>query len=171
MTVRAVGAKARRNKRETEFGLRSRDRDKIRSRSRTSSSHPSQFPTTMADVTQTDVSRPSALPTAKLRPSASQGAAQIDQSSAEYLDSVEEEWNKRVDAEVEVLVDGMVDLVGLASASNFIQYSFLRDLTMTHKIGEKDKFRIAQESFQSECRAESMVRQDLMIHTEISISS
>ncbi|KAG6857390.1 hypothetical protein H0H87_004752 [Tephrocybe sp. NHM501043] len=87
----------------------------------------------MADIPQTDVSRPSALPTAKL----SRGNAQpsIDQSSAEYLDTIEEEWNKRLDMEVETLVDGMVDL-----------------------IGDKDKFRIAQESFQAQSRAESMVR-------------
>ncbi|KAF9466637.1 hypothetical protein BDZ94DRAFT_1288243 [Collybia nuda] len=94
----------------------------------------------MSEIPQTDVSRPSALPTAKLsqRPTASQSS--IDQNSAEYLDSIEEEWNKRVDMEVETLVDGMVDLVGLAS------------------IGDKDKFRIAQESFQAQSRAESMVR-------------
>ncbi|KAG6891361.1 hypothetical protein C0992_008072 [Termitomyces sp. T32_za158] len=90
------------------------------------------------DLPQTDVSRPSALPTAKLTRANSQ--ASIDQSSAEYLDSIEEEWNKRVDMDVETLVDGMVDLVSLAS------------------IGEKDKFRIAQESFQAQSRAESMVR-------------
>ncbi|KAF8976064.1 surfeit locus protein 5 subunit 22 of mediator complex-domain-containing protein [Cyathus striatus] len=64
----------------------------------------------------------------------------LDQDSAEYLDTIEEEWNKRVDNEVETLVDGMVDLVSLAS------------------IADKDKFRIAQESFQAESRAESMVR-------------
>ena len=58
----------------------------------------------MADVTQTDVSRPSALPTARLRPSAAQQQAIVDQSSAEYLDFVEEEWNKKVDVEVETLV-------------------------------------------------------------------
>ena len=29
---------------------------------------------------------------------------------------------------------------------------------MYAKIGDKDKFRIAQEAFQTECRAESMVR-------------
>jgi len=94
----------------------------------------------MADVTQTDVSRPSALPTGRLRPTASQAAVLVEQNSTEYLDAVEEEWNKKVDAEVETLVDGMCDIVGLAS------------------IGDKDKFRIAQESFQAECRAESMVR-------------
>ncbi|KAJ3548219.1 hypothetical protein NMY22_g1342 [Coprinellus aureogranulatus] len=85
----------------------------------------------------TDVSRPSALPTANLARAVSQ---HNDQNSAEYLDSVEEEWNKKVDAEVEVLVDGMVDLVNLAS------------------IGNKDKFIVAQEAFQAQSRAESMVR-------------
>jgi len=94
----------------------------------------------MAEPPQTDVSRPSALPTAKLlqRPAFSQ--ALVDQNSDEYLDANEEDWNKKLDAEVEVLVDGMVDIVSLAS------------------IGDKDKFRIAQESFQAQSRAESMVR-------------
>lgn len=65
-------------------------------------------------VPQTDVSRPSALPTANLL---QRGTAQavVDQNSAEYLDAIEEEWNKKVDVEIETLVDGMVDLVGLAS--------------------------------------------------------
>lgn len=93
----------------------------------------------MSEIPETDVSRPSALPSAKLsRRTSSQ--ALLEQNSAEYLDSVEEEWNKRVDTEVETLVDGMVDLVGLAS------------------IADKDKYRIAQESFQAQSRAESMVR-------------
>ncbi|PPQ64574.1 hypothetical protein CVT26_001972 [Gymnopilus dilepis] len=93
----------------------------------------------MAEVPQTDVSRPSALPTANLLQRAiSQNI--VDQNSAEYLDSIEEEWNKKVDMEVETLVDGMVDLVSLAS------------------IADKDKFRVAQESFQAESRAESMIR-------------
>ncbi|ESK95359.1 mediator of rna polymerase ii transcription subunit 22-like [Moniliophthora roreri MCA 2997] len=93
----------------------------------------------MSEIPQTDVSRPSALPTASLL---QRGIpqAQVDQNSAEYLDAIEEEWNKKVDLEVETLVDGMVDLVGLAS------------------IGDKDKFRIAQESLQAQLRAESMVR-------------
>jgi len=94
----------------------------------------------MSEVPQTDVSRPSALPTAKLSQRGSTFQSSIDQNSAEYLDAIEEEWNKRVDMEVDTLVDGMVDLVSLAS------------------IGEKDKFRIAQESFQAQSRAESMVR-------------
>ena len=68
---------------------------------------------TMSDVPQTDVSRRAALPTASLLPRSSQPT--IDQSSDEYLDAIEEEWNKKVDAEIDTLVDGMVDLVSLAS--------------------------------------------------------
>ncbi|KAJ6581066.1 hypothetical protein B0H19DRAFT_492113 [Mycena capillaripes] len=89
---------------------------------------------------QTDVSRPSALPTANFLQRGTASQSVVDQNSAEYLDAIEEEWNKKVDLEVETLLDGMVDLVGLAS------------------IGDKDKFRIAQESFQAQTRAESMVR-------------
>ncbi|KAJ7807305.1 hypothetical protein B0H14DRAFT_2873755 [Mycena olivaceomarginata] len=83
---------------------------------------------------QTDVSRPSALPTANLLQRGTASQSLVDQNSAEYLDTIEEEWNKKVDLEVETLLDGMVDLVGLAS------------------IGDKDKFRIAQESFQAQTR-------------------
>ena len=67
----------------------------------------------MSEVPQTDVSRPSALPTASLLNRPSQPT--IDQNSAEYLEAIEEEWNKKVDVEVDTLVDGMVDLVSLAS--------------------------------------------------------
>ena len=70
----------------------------------------------MADpVPQSDVSRPSALPTANLlqRPT----VPLVDQNSNEYSDGIEEEWNKKVDTEIDTLVDGMVDLVGLASVS------------------------------------------------------
>ncbi|KAL0954754.1 hypothetical protein HGRIS_003705 [Hohenbuehelia grisea] len=94
----------------------------------------------MSEVPQTDVSRPSALPTAKLLQRSTLTQASLDQNSAEYLDSIEEEWNKKIDTELETLVDGMGDLVTLAA------------------IEDKDKFRVAQESFQTECRAESMVR-------------
>ncbi|KAI0058192.1 hypothetical protein BV25DRAFT_1811134 [Artomyces pyxidatus] len=92
----------------------------------------------MAEPPQTDVSRPSALPTANLLPRGARPL--VDQTSSEYLDSVEEEWNKKVDVEIETLADGMVDLVNLAS------------------IGDKDKFKIAQEAFQAQFRAESMIR-------------
>lgn len=66
-------------------------------------------------VPQTDVSRPAALPMAHLLQRSTTNQASIDQSSNEYLDTVEEEWNKKVDSEVDTLVDGMVDLVSLAS--------------------------------------------------------
>jgi len=94
----------------------------------------------MAEPPHTDVSRPSALPTANLRITSNVNQSVVDQNSAEYLEQIEEEWNKKVDVEVETLVDGMVDLVSLAS------------------IGDKDKFKIAQEAFQAQSRAESMVR-------------
>jgi hypothetical protein len=67
------------------------------------------------EVPPTDVSRPSALPTAHLLHRGPSSQALVEQNSTEYLDSIEEEWNKKVDVEVETLVDGMVDLVGLAS--------------------------------------------------------
>ena len=67
----------------------------------------------MSDVPQTDVSRRAALPTASLLPRSAQPT--IDQSRDEYLDALEEEWNKKVDAEIDTLADGMVDLVSLAS--------------------------------------------------------
>jgi mediator of RNA polymerase II transcription subunit 22 len=69
----------------------------------------------MSEIPQTDVSRPSALPTANLSQRTTTSQSSIDQNSAEYLDAIEEEWNKKVDMEVETLVDGMVDLVSLAS--------------------------------------------------------
>ncbi|CDO71177.1 hypothetical protein BN946_scf184845.g47 [Trametes cinnabarina] len=101
----------------------------------------------MSDVPQTDVSRPSALPTAKLLQRPTQPL--VDQNSNEYLDAIEEEWNKKVDVEIETLVDGMTDLVSLAS---------LADTRTVNQIEDKDKFRIAQEAFQAQCRAESMIR-------------
>ena len=73
-------------------------------------------------VPQSDVSRPSALPTASLLQSRTSAAARLAQSqaqnSAQYLDDIEEEWNKKVDTEIETLVDGMVDIVSLASVSS-----------------------------------------------------
>ncbi|KAI0311909.1 surfeit locus protein 5 subunit 22 of mediator complex-domain-containing protein [Amylostereum chailletii] len=94
----------------------------------------------MAEPPQTDYSRPSALPTANLLSRGGQSSQPVDETSTEYLDNIEEEWNKKVDVEIETLADGMVDLVNLAT------------------IGDKDKFKIAQEAFQAQFRAESMVR-------------
>jgi phage-related minor tail protein len=71
-------------------------------------------------IPQSDVSRPSALPTASLlqRTSAAARLAQSQaQNSAQYLNEIEEEWNKKVDTEIEALVDGMVDIVSIASVS------------------------------------------------------
>lgn len=73
--------------------------------------------TEMSDIPQSDVSRPSKLPTAKILPHGAAPLA-IEQTSAEYLEAVEEEWNKKVDVEIETLADGMVDLVNLASVSS-----------------------------------------------------
>jgi mediator of RNA polymerase II transcription subunit 22 len=75
-------------------------------------------------VPDTDVSRPSALPSANLQRIGAQGAQQSisAQNSAQYLDSIEEEWNKKVDAEIDILVDGMADLVNLASVSSCSAY-------------------------------------------------
>ena len=83
---------------------------------------PKSHTDTMSDsVPQSDVSRPSALPTASLLQSRTSAAARLAQSqaqnSAQYLDDIEEEWNKKVDTEIETLVDGMVDIVSLASVS------------------------------------------------------
>lgn len=115
----------------------------------------------MSEVPQTDVSRPSALPTAKLFRRGTASQSTVDQNSAEFLDAVEEEWNKKVDMEVETLVDGMVDLVSLATVSR--QVSTLQPSLMYPKIEDKDKFRIAQESFQAQSRAESMVSSSIFL--------
>jgi mediator of RNA polymerase II transcription subunit 22 len=79
-----------------------------------------------APAPQTDVSRPSALPSARLlsQQHQHQQAALADQGSTEYLDAVEEDWNRRIDADVEALVDGMADLVGLASVRPLSVFSF-----------------------------------------------
>ncbi|KAG8825444.1 hypothetical protein FRC19_011379 [Serendipita sp. 401] len=91
------------------------------------------------DDFQTDALRPAALPTATFRPRGNEDQT-IDQTSDEYLDGMYEEWNKKLDAEIEVLVEGMTELVKIAS------------------IGNKDKFKVAQEAFEAQCRTESMVR-------------
>jgi mediator of RNA polymerase II transcription subunit 22 len=124
----------------------------------------------MSEIPQTDVSRPSALPSASLLPRASQPT--IDQNSEEYLDAIEEEWNKKVDVEVETLVDGMVDLVSLASvciSQHPEQMYRVGRMTWMSQVGDKDKFRVAQETFQAQCRAESMVRLDLFRHSEMDV--
>ncbi|KAG8906676.1 hypothetical protein FRB99_006377 [Tulasnella sp. 403] len=86
----------------------------------------------------TDFARPSALPTASLRTN-QQRNQQQELTSDEYLQQLEEEWNRKIDEQIEILVHNMVDLVDIA------------------KIENKDQFRVAQEAFQAELKAESMV--------------
>ena len=103
--------------------------------------------------TQTDVSRPSALPSATLRPLVASQQPHSDQkSSSEYLDAIEEEWNKKVDMDVETLVDGMVDIVALASVSRFrnpigtIAHSIPRRLQIKTNLGwHTSRFRLNRE--------------------------
>jgi mediator of RNA polymerase II transcription subunit 22 len=72
-------------------------------------------------MAESDVSRPSALPTANLRLRGAQTLSQPTNAGIEnehdseaYLDAFEEDWNKRIDSEMDVLVEGMTDLVSLA---------------------------------------------------------
>ncbi|KAG8953221.1 hypothetical protein FRC04_002631 [Tulasnella sp. 424] len=87
----------------------------------------------------TDFARPSALPTANIRSSQHGAAAALDINSEAYLSQLEEQWNLKIDEQVQILVNNMVDLVDIA------------------KIGNKDQFRVSQEAFQAELKAESMV--------------
>lgn len=60
----------------------------------------------------TDYARPAALPTATLRSNANVANQEVD--SETYLREVEEEWNKKIDEQVDILVHNMVDLVETA---------------------------------------------------------
>jgi len=84
----------------------------------------------------TDVSRPAGLRTNLRQPQ----RAIDDSESGKYLDDVQEDWNRRVDTEVQTMVDGMVDMIELAA------------------LAEKDKFRTSEDAFEMETRAENMVR-------------
>jgi hypothetical protein len=72
---------------------------------------------------KTDALRPSALPSATIRPR--NEVQQPELTSEKYLDQVYEEWNKSVDVEVETLIDGMVDLVSIASVSEETECIYL----------------------------------------------
>jgi hypothetical protein len=100
----------------------------------------------MAEPPQTDVSRPSALPTAKLLQRPTFNQALVDQNSDDYLDTIEEEWNKKLDAEVEVLVDGMVDIVSLASVG------VIHTLSSCTSISVRSETRTSFESHKSHFR-------------------
>ncbi|GAC92817.1 hypothetical protein PHSY_000373 [Pseudozyma hubeiensis SY62] len=94
-----------------------------------------------------NVALPTALNLGKIgtsATSASTAAAAATNSrltaSTEYLDSLEESVNKTIDAEVETLLSSYKELVSLAT------------------IADKDKYRVAQEAFQTEARADIMIR-------------
>ncbi|KAJ9474462.1 hypothetical protein PHBOTO_004514 [Pseudozyma hubeiensis] len=96
---------------------------------------------------RSDVALPTALNLGKIGTSAtaaSTAAAAATNSrltaSTEYLDSLEESVNKTIDAEVETLLSSYKELVSLAT------------------IADKDKYRVAQEAFQTEARADIMIR-------------
>jgi hypothetical protein len=72
---------------------------------------------------KTDALRPSALPSAAIRPR--NEGQQPELTSEQHLNQVYEEWNKKVDIEVETLVDGMVDLVSIAAVSKATEYIHL----------------------------------------------
>ena len=72
---------------------------------------------------KTDALRPSALPSAAIRPR--NEVQQPELTSEQYLNLVYEEWNKKVDVEVETLVDGMVDLVSIAAVSKAAEHIYL----------------------------------------------
>ncbi|BGP20242.1 hypothetical protein JCM10213_008951 [Rhodosporidiobolus nylandii] len=78
-------------------------------------------PSSKPSAAQSDFRRRTVLPSTlhNLRVSSSPAAGSAGAlgeglTSDEYLDKVEEELNRRVDADVESLVDGMRELVGLA---------------------------------------------------------
>lgn len=73
-----------------------------------------QRPTQRRDEFQTDALRPGALPSASLRVRAGEEQT-IEQSSDEYLDNMYEDWNKKVDQEIDTLVEGMTELVKIAA--------------------------------------------------------
>ncbi|GAA5848616.1 hypothetical protein JCM9279_002718 [Rhodotorula babjevae] len=66
---------------------------------------------------QTDFRRRTVLPSTQrnLGQGGAGGGAGLDLTSDEYLDRIEEELNRRVDHDTVSLVDGMRDLVGLAT--------------------------------------------------------
>ncbi|CAE6432058.1 unnamed protein product [Rhizoctonia solani] len=101
---------------------------------------------------QTDARFRTSLPTASLKSSIT--VPQVD--SETYLQNHEEEWNRLVDAEVESLAEGMADLVGIASVSSGRLERGVKIINEILKIEGKDRFQIAQEAFQAECKAESM---------------
>ncbi|CCF50209.1 hypothetical protein NDA11_003967 [Ustilago hordei] len=75
-----------------------------------------------------------------LAASSTTSSSSAAQSSKAYLDGLEESVNKTIDGEIETLLGSYKELVMLAG------------------VADKDKHRLAQEGFQSEARADIMVR-------------
>lgn len=75
---------------------------------------------------QSDVSRPAHLVTGQLR-TTNQHIPEIEVTSEEYLAGIEEDWNKKIDVEIETLVNGMSDLVGIAAVGDmWVSLAFKR---------------------------------------------
>lgn len=91
------------------------------------------------------------------------GGAEREVSSEEYLDRFEEELHKRVDAEMEILVDGLGDCVRLSKVGWGVVPAAVcdtlihADMSLVEQVGNKDKFKAAQDALEVELKAESMV--------------
>lgn len=86
---------------------------------------------------ESDVRRRAKLPPI-LGQISSAASAALEASTAEgqseaYLDTMEEDLNKRVDVEVEILVTGMTDLVALAQVcpSHTLIHSYIQSLSQS----------------------------------------
>ena len=91
------------------------------------------------------------------------GGAEREVSSEEYLDRFEEELHRKVDAEMEILVDGLGDCVRLSKVGvAFVPAAVCdtlihADMSLVEQVGNKDKFKAAQDALEVELKAESMV--------------
>lgn len=122
---------------------------------------------------RSDVALPTALNLGKIGTSATTASTAAASAaptrsgdSAAYLDSLEEGVNKTIDAEVDTLLSSYKELVSLATVSQHVfgiahasQWLMrLYPVSSLVQIADKDKYRVAQEAFQSEARADIMVR-------------
>ncbi|PWY98993.1 hypothetical protein BCV70DRAFT_191861 [Testicularia cyperi] len=106
----------------------------------TSNAPSSTFRSDVALPTALNMGRIGVNQTMAATAAASAASTQSRLSSKEHLDQLEENVNKTIDAEVDTLLESYKELISLAS------------------IADKDKFRVAQEAFQAEARADIMVR-------------
>jgi mediator of RNA polymerase II transcription subunit 22 len=108
---------------------------------------------------QTDVVRRTQLDVglASLQSGAGGSNPAVQPTSKEYLDKVAEDLNRRVDTEVEALANGMTDLLRLGLVRPHTTPLTLPDHFGNAQVGDKDKFKVAQDAWEAECRAEAMV--------------